>query len=545
MLRPSLTRNSTSLQRTRPFPLLWKACLAFVLLVCVCSAASQPYVADGGFGRPWEVARLPGSTLVALAFDGDTPFIYWTDRRGVWQRRAEAAAPAELVVEGRGIRQVSAASVHGELALLWVRRDLATGRTRHWLRWRGEDRLLLDALQAYEMSLTAAPSGPAVLVARREGAETVLRLLTWGGGDTVVHRSDQSLVRYRASFDRSGHASVVWLEGFTDRNSLGFSAADWTAYLAEVDEEGDAYRLVELGAARYLGVESQTAVARADDVTRVLWPGPDGEVLFASSSAGTGADTTRTGALAVDAVEIGNGSPLAVVDSSAYWTEGASVRRREVAASAAGTASEVTNVAWSPATILRAELKKSGNVQQLAWTGPTRGGEFRVFASDDSAPFEPGVRDRAAAAMGWNPWGFWEGAIAQVMGSLLAGMLVSMALSPLLWLVAALLVHSRLGNRPTSTGIILGATILVGLLIAAEFLTRSTPIAQEPLFGTSTQAIPALVLAAAVTWWWRRRSDTERLIGILGSSFLFAFVAVSTLAFLTFQTWLDAWSTLL
>lgn len=518
---------------------------------------AQPYAAGGGFDRPRQVADTATAANIAMAADADGALFFWSDRDGILRQQLGAAGNPERVVEARGTRHLAAAEVHGAAALAWVIRDLATGRTTHWLRWRGQERLLLDTLQPYDLSIVEAPSGPAVLIARREGSETVLRMIGWDGGETVIRRSELSLVRYRAVFGDDGVARVLWLEGFTDRNAVGFSSADWTAYLAEVGPEGPTDEPLRLGPARYRGVESQTALSLLEDRPFALWPGPDGEVLFATPGR--------------EPVVAGQGSPVAVVGSTAYWAEGASIKRRKpyVDSEAApepatyigpdsgddpsdgpgadvddGGAADIAaeNVSWSPVTVQRAELVEAGDEQYLAWYGPTRGGGFRLFAADDRRQFRPDLRDRTAAAMGWSPWGFWEALFGQVLGALFAGMLITMALSPLLWLGATLSVHTRWARWPTVTGVCLGAILMAGLLALAAARSNLPPDVHASLFGTIPELSGALVLATALTWWLRRGSDSEQLIGVLGSGWLFVFVGTSTLAFITFQAWLEYWT---
>jgi hypothetical protein len=497
--------------------------LALALLALWCAAAAQPYAAGGGFGRPVQLSRTSTGTSIALVATGDGATLYWSDRDGIMRGSPLGERAPERVVEARGMRELAAAEVHGDVALAWAYRDLTTGRTSHWLRWHGQDRLLLDTLQAYELSLVAAPAGPAVLLARREGSETVLRMIAWDGSETVVARSDESVVRYRGVYGDDGVARVIWLEGFTDRSAIGFSAAEWTAYLAEVGPGGPRGQPLRLGPARYRGAESRTSLALAGDRALALWPGPNGEVLFTASG-----EEPR---------QLGQGVPVGLAGGEAYWAEGSSIKRADPLAGGGAV-----NVAWSPVTVQRGELAAAGGQLFLAWYGPTRGGDFELYWADDREPLRPDLRDRMAAAMGWSPWGFWEAMFAQFVGSLFAGVLLSMAFSPLLWLAAAIATRTRLSRRPTEAGMILAAGLLATALAVAALHSRLPAAAHADLFGTVPELAVAFLFAGALTWWLRRNSDSELLIGVLSSGWLFLFLGTSLLAFQTFQSWLAFWS---
>jgi hypothetical protein len=497
--------------------------LALALLVLVSSAPAQPYAAGGGFGRPIQLSHTTSGTTIALTARADGVTLFWSDRSGIWRGTPLADGTAERVVEARGMRELAATEVKGDTALAWAYRDLSTGRTSHWLRWRGQDRLLLDTLQAYELSLMESPTGPAVLMARRAGGETVLRMIGWDGSETVIARSDQSLVRYRGVYGDDGIARVVWLEGFTDRSALGFSAAEWTAYLVEIGPDGPLTEPIRLGPARYRGAESRTALALAGDRALAMWPGPNGEILFAVAGS-----EPRT---------LGEGVPIGLAGGEAYWAEGSTIRRVDPLAD-----DGPVNVSWSPVTVQHGELAVAGGQRYLAWYGPTRGGDFELYWADDREPLQPNLRDRIAAAMGWSPWGFWEAMFAQVVGSLFAGVLMSMAFSPLLWLAAAIATRTRLARRPTETGMLLAAGLLATVLAVAALRSRLPAATHADLFGTVPELAVAFLFAGALTWWLRRNSDSELLIGVLSSGWLFLFLGTSLLAFQTFQAWLSFWS---
>lgn len=487
-------------------------------------ALAQPFAAAGGFDRPIEIAAAHGTTRVALAGSGGNAQVFWSDSSGIYHRDALAQAAARRMVEGRGIRELTATEVAGDPAVAWARRDLATGRTQHWLRWRGEERMVLDSHQAYRLSLVEAPAGPGVLIARLEDDLNVLRYIAWDGSESVVRRSDDSLMQYVARIDEAGVLHVAWLEGFTERATDGFGPSEeWSTFSTTVGRDGEAAAAAELGPARYQGSESQVAIAFTAEGTRVLWPGPLGEVLL--------------GGPGLTPLVVGQGSPVGLDgDGRIFWTEGSAVRSRSEAGA------EAVNIAWSPVTVGRGEMVESRSSHFLAWYGIARGGERRVYSANDLKPFQAGWRDRAAAAMHWSPWNFWEALAGQLLGALFAGVLISMVLSPVLWAAAAAAVRTRWAKDPTISGISLGAATLLALLALAGLRSRLPDATHTALFGSLPELVGTLLLASLLTWGIRRRADSDQLIDVLGSAWLFVFLGTSTLAFLTFQSWLEFWN---
>lgn len=507
--------------------------LVTLLLLLAGSARAQPYAAGGGFDRPWQVARVTTTSRLGLAAWEEGAVAYWSDAEGVLTRDLETEGTSERIFEGRGVRELTARQVMGNPAVAWAHRDLATARTNHWLSWNGEARVLIEAAQPYEMKIVETADGPGLLYSRRERSGHILRIVDWQGGETVVRRSDDSLVKYSAHSDPDGTVAVAWLEGYTRQGALG-AASDWTAYTAEVTPRGEVSEPVRLGAARNLGLESQTALGRIDGDVAVLWPGPDGEVLLSAPR--------------VQARVLGMGSPLALRGGDAYWWQGRSIRRTELngwARADGSTAAEPTsvNVAWSPVTVARAQLGTSGATRYLLWGGPSRGGDYLIYASDDRRPMQVGLKDRVGAAMGWNPWGFWEAFVAQLLGALFAGLLISIVLSPLLLLGATVALRTGVSRNGTWTGIAIGAALLLLLLglIAANVQLGTTYF---ELFGTIPELVLGLLTAGAVTWLVRRHSDSEQMLGVMTSGYLFLFLTLSFMAFLTFQDWLSYWSRL-
>lgn len=492
------------------------AAVLLALVLISASALAQPFAAGGGFDRPWKVAESSSSMRFAFAAGEQGPVVFWSDGQGILSRNVSSRADAVRIVEARGIRELTAGQVAGSTALAWAERDLATGRTGHWLRWRGEDRLLLEALQNYEMSILPSPGGPSVLLARYEESDTVLRLFRWDRSTAPLYHTDLSLVRYSGAVDDGGTAHLVWLEGYRDRTAVGVPADEWAAYHAKLDPDGELPAPIELGPAAFHGASSQTAIEARDGQASALWPGPHSSVLFS----GTGSGLTA----------LGQGSVVGLSKGMAFWAEDTAIRARQP-----GGEDGRLNIAWSPVTIERGELTSAGGATFLAWYGPTRGGGNAIYASDDRRPLRPSLRDRVAAVMGWSPWTFWEALLGQLLGSMLAALLTSMALFPLVWLGGVVLTRFPLVGRASMAGIALGSVTLLLPIIAMRATLPAGALGA--LFGSGLQLLGSTVLSGALTWLAWRRADGEPLMAVLGSAWMFLFLTSSILIFLTFEAW--------
>ena len=502
-------------------------------LVAARTAAS--YVAADGFGAPERVAQLPSQTAAAVALDDGTPVVYWYDPTGVYRRNLTGEPDERRIVAERGLRGLAAVTVDGDPAVLQVVRDFQTGRNAHRLAWRGDERVIADALDVLPVALAPSAEGPAWLVRRGASGRGLLTLDGWNREALVVRETDVSLAGYDLAVAPDGTTWVAWLEGTTERSALGV-VSNWSAYVVRVDGAGAVGPALNLGKALHRGeVDVARVGVGSDGSVRVLWPREDGVLVGTTLEAKGGmvplADAPRSDLL------LGSGIAVAVAEGAAYWADADRVLERRLEP---GTTTRA--VLWAPHTIQAGEgLSTPSGELFLTWYGGAQRGTYAVYAAGTGEPFEPGWQDHMAATMGWDPWNLWSEALGQLLTSLLAGVLITMALSPLLWLSSALAVRYGSIHDGTWVGIGLGsAVVLLGVGLARLRLSLP-PATIDALFGVWWHMAVALVVAGAVTWALRRRRDTEPLLGTMLAAASCTGLATTILAFATYQAWATSW----
>lgn len=542
--------------------------LLLALWLAVGTAGAQPYVAGGGFGRPFLVAGPGIVPAVGVAADAERTVVVWADSEGVWLREladggaengpADArdddgpAAEGEPVnVLGPGsIRQVTAAMAGGEPAIAWLQRDLRTGNTLHSLTWKGRDYLLFEAGQETQLQVGSGAGRPWVLAARRFDGQAHLQLFTFdeehelreprtlhsttlsvrGATAMPAHGSDEALPRW-----------LGWLQGESTSGPFGLDA-EWSAYAVPLSDDGEPMGApLELGMADVTDERQTVVLGMAGDASpagsaRALWLGVDGNLQLTTISSGTnGARITSTADLAEA------GRPVAVLPGYAYWHSDNFVRRTALGP----LADEATSVAWSPVIIAGVELAIGGDPLDpqsttIAWHGRRQGGASEAYVSNDFVGFTPNLSDRIAALMGWSPWSLWQQAAGQVLTSLLVGIIAVMVLAPVLFALSLLAVRvPGLSRTPTVGGVVLG--VLVPLAIAVFIAVRfpQSALAQLDQRGLLVAAA-ALVIGAAAAYLINRRADREAQMGLLVTSVTVALVAISLWAFLEYPSWAPA-----
>lgn len=514
------------------------AALLLVGVGCVANGAPS-FVAAHGFSRPVQVATPPASTRAALAFDDGAPYVYWYDADGTLRARPEEPIDPERVSEARGIRDLAAVSAAGAPAVLRVTRDFGTGQNAHVIAWRGERRTVATSLQVLPVALAAAPTGPGWAIRRGGPSGSALEVAGWTREPALVRATDESLAGYDVIAADDGGWWVSWLEGTTDQTALG-SFSDWRAYVAHVAPDGRVREPVELGGAVHRGRVDLTRLAAGGDRTvHVLWPRDDGFVV-ATTLSPDAEPAPAVGEGRVDRV-LGPGIAIGVWDGFAYWANGDRIRRLRLEP---GTTEQ--NVLWAPNVIEGATggIGPDG-VLWLAWFGGTLRGGSAVYAAGTADPFVPGPVGRIAAWMGWNPWDVWTEALGQLLASLLAGTLLAMALTPLLWIGAALAVRFGRVGTGVVAGIAIGGGVVAASLLAVRLRLVLPPDMVTSLFGTWWQVAIALGAGATATWLFRRRKDAEPLLGTLIAASACAGIAIAVLSFLTFQAWSESWGRIL
>ena len=124
------------------------------------------------------------------------------------------------------------------------------------------------------------------------------------------------------------------------------------------------------------------------------------------------------------------------------------------------------------------------------------------------------------------------------MTAILAGVTVTLALSPLLFLVTLLAVRiPALAARPANTGALVG--ILAPVLVVLVASTRFSSPALTSVFGPSSllSAVPFLVLGGALGLLATRRGDREPQLTAFLAACATVFVALTGLAFVHYHVW--------
>lgn len=505
--------------------------LALTLLLAATLASAQPYAADGGFGEPVRVASGTLPVVAAAAGEG-AAYVVTADESGVI---AFAAPPSEAgplrVAESSTVRGVWATVSGGELAVAWVERDRATGQTRHWLTFRGESHLLFTHTQETPLVVGPGADGPWVLAPLREEEQARLTLFTWRGGapvrDEVLYATHRSVRGAYALDDPDpgapGPAWVAWLEGETQMTPVGLRS-EWNAYVMPAAPGAP---VADLGLADVLDERQTVALGRGQEgAVLALWRAQEANLQASRVERASGR------LVVTDEVDLGEvGRPVAWSGGEAYWLEGPYLRR---AAPFAG--GEPVSVAWSPVLVAEASLAApaDGGAVTLAWYGRAQGGEVRVYASDDSAPFEPGFVGRLAASMGWSPWNVWEEAAGQALTAVIVGVVAAIAVAPALFLASLLL--PRLPGvrvRPVAAGAVLGI-VLPSLLVA--LLAWRVPGATAG--AGSLLGLPvSLAVGALVGYLATRRGDREAQLHVLVSSAVTVLVGLTLWSFAYYRTW--------
>ena len=518
-------------------------CAAVLCLVALAgTAASQPFAADGGFGRPVAVAGPGIVPTFAAAEDDGVMQAVWADAGGVWVRPLfDLDATPTLLVAGRSFRSVSATTAGGDIAVAWLERDLSTGRTHHSVTWRSQTHQLFEANLEVPLIVGAAGGSPWVLAAPRSDGRanlTLYRLNTDGSLEDplVLYSTDLGVTGMTtAGVDEAigGPAYVAWLEGQTTTSALG-ADSQWSAYVMAVN---DPETPLALGAADVVDQRQAVAVGHgaAGDL-HALWLLEEGPLELT---------TVRTGDQGLEVVgraTIGEtGRPVAIASGSAFWLKDAFVRRATVDAS--GTPHDVTSVAWSPATIDRGalvavpEASDSATVT-LAWHGRLQGGGVMAYASDDSAPFNPGLKDRIAAWMEWNPWTAWQEALGQGLTALLAGVTITLGLSPLLFLLTLLAVRlPAYSARPAIVGAVIGMLTPVIIVIVLAWRFESPELAAIVSAGNLLSGAPFILIGGLLGLLSTRTGDREPQLTAFLAACAAVFFGVSGMAFVNYHSW--------
>jgi hypothetical protein len=477
--------------------------------------------------------------------------VVWADSDGIWHRPLfdGAATPTRLAPAGSS-RGVSATTAGGDMAVAWLQRDLRTGRTSHSLTWRSRTLLLFEAALEVPMLVGEAGGTPWVLVAPRADGRASIELYRVSPDGELeepltLHSTSLNVTGVRAAGAdpvSRGPAHVAWLEGLTSSSAFG-SDSEWFAYVMSLAEGATPLRL---GLADVSDVRQAVAIGTVSEGRLgALWLSVDGSLELTSVQA-TGGVLEVAGRHALGEP----GRPVAFAGNDVFWLSDAFIRRATVDAS--GQPTGVTSVAWSPvpvedATVYRptgqSENPASGGtdaraVTTLAWYGRTQGGTVSAYASDDSEAFVPGSVDEIARAMRWSPWTVWQEAVGQGLTSVLAGIIVTLGLAPLLFVLALVAVRARLaGSRHALLGAVLGIVAPVAILVFVALRYPAPQLSATLSLAGVLGALPWLLLGGVVGYLLARRSDNEGQLVTFLAACSAAFVAITALAFVNYHDW--------
>jgi hypothetical protein len=499
--------------------------LACLLVALSALALGQPYAADDGFDRPRELIGDQERPALELVVDRGAITLVRVDRGRIvaatLQPGGELDQSERVLASGTTYWDLVAASGGGDPAVYaWYARDFTTGRYLYDWHSGGETRRLLETTQPLDLRLAVGPDGPVAYVARPEPGGARLERLRWEGGEAaLVFASDLGLGGIDVALDGDGRPHLAFLEGFTEATEFGVQSEWNVRYL------GPSGEAIDLGPA----APPPARVRVLGGGAAVAWTGVAGELLVAQTGTDAGGGAPER------AQVVGSGRPLGLVGDRLIWYDGASI----VTAPWPLAPEPSRNAVWSPMTIDRAAAERDGEgVTYLAWAGRRVGGGYALLASDDAAPLQRTFSDELAALFGWSPWSVVEEAFAQAAGAMMVGLVATFALLPPLWLVAALIVRHLRHDASRTTGVVL-ALLALGALVA---VVASAPGLDPPrirsLLGLPWAAPIAFAVAALVTLVALRRLDAESLQTIVAAASLTTFVAVSVLAFATFQAWL-------
>lgn len=545
--------------------------VALLSALLVGGAEAQPYAADGGFGRPQLLKTAPGQPLVATVALASPPLggeatLVWADSKGVWSTEVgvDGTSRNRLTVASDAVRAVHAAYLGDELAIAWVERDRRTGVFEHQLLWRGEERTLFDDAVAVPLRMLLWQGRPYLAAALRREGEARVTLLPLDTAnpeldEVVVHRTELA-IRGLDLLVSGGELWLGWLEGETERTEVG-PVSEWSALVALVTtaeaavmvsapvalgkaDVQDERQAVALSSPRYAD-HSLTSLSKNSSAADVwaLWPAEDGQLRISRVGA-----TDGVLEIAFESDPLGAGRAIGASWPFAYLVVDSSVRRQDIrglsGAPAADEALAVQprNVLWSPVTIAGAAvsgadaLRANGDrFSAVAWYGRVQGGEIEIYHSDDSAPMVRSWRDKLAAAMSWSPWHLVDEFIGQALTALLAGVLIAIAVTPVLLLLSPLIVRLLPSPRhAVLAGLLVGTVplLLAGLVGALNLGYGS----QAPLSAT-LEIVAAAALGVVGGWLATLRGDREAqgTVTLTGAITLFASFTVWT--FLTYPNW--------
>lgn len=516
---------------------LWLALLALVVLVPL--ALAQPYAADGGFGRPVqeESSSIAASVGVAVSPAGTVTTV-WAGPEGVWRldRTAAGRSQPQLVTATDDVRSLSAAYVGDELVLTWISRDRSTGIYHYLALLEGELRELFQDSLIVDLHLFTYQGAPhAAGLFRRGGQGQIVLFDLAAGVERVLYRTSLTQRGLDVLALPDGRLWLGWLEGRNEQGEFGL-ISEWDAFVGLVPAPGSSM-LEPVGLGEAYVEDERMAVAllsqASDGSATTVW------ALWADEEADLRLSEVmqRDGQLSAVATSqpVGRGRPIGAAWPHLYWVTNASIVRQSV------DEPHAQNVVWSPITIegvaFTSAAPVSGGANDLtavAWYGRAQGGSIQIYSADDRVPMVRTFTDRLAAFMNWNPWHMWDELIGQALTALLIGVMVGIALVPILMIFAQIL--GKLVSRPRAalvSGLVMG---LLPLALGVYLYLRAFGADTDPNV-TSVASLFALVLGPLAGWLVSRRGDREAQGTFTVVGAVTAFVGATLFAFITYTQW--------
>ncbi len=484
------------------------------LFFCLSLTFAQPYIASEGFGRPFAFASSQTTADTLIVSEASGVYAYWRNREGLYRHAVNKVKQAtETLLDTQGIREFKVESYAGEVALLSIIQDRSTGRTEHRLRWKNEEKTVLETLAPLSMALAVGEHGPLLAYSQIIDSVDHLFLWSWADGAREIYQSGLSLEKIDLAIDGQGVVYLSWLEGSRDRAAVGFSKANWSVYYLSLDGQSSSQPIL-LSTASNRGIQYQTKLIPTPDAIYLAWRG-ENEGLNLQQMGG-------------QPIRLEPGYPIGIAEGYFYWSTGASIKRLELA-----NPEQTANVIWAPSPIELADLTLHEGHTFLVWYGGATS-KFQLYSANNLQAAHLGWQDKLAKVLQLNPYGLWQGIGSRIFLSLLTGILLSLGFTPVYWLLSLFGAKLFRHGQAKFGGIILAWVGILALMVLAIFRS-STPLRA---FHFLTILL-SLVLASLITWLRLRNLDTEDQPSIFLGSVLTTLISIVLLSFIHFQTWIE------
>jgi hypothetical protein len=119
----------------------------------------------------------------------------------------------------------------------------------------------------------------------------------------------------------------------------------------------------------------------------------------------------------------------------------------------------------------------------------------------------------------------------------LAGIIVTLGLAPLLFVLALVAAKARVAARPALLGAVLGIALPVALFVVVALRYPSPQLAAALTLDGVLGALPWLIVGGVAGYLVARRSDNDGQLVTFVAACSAALVAITTLAFVNYHDW--------